>query len=76
MPVVVVVVVVSLSALAVVGVVGGDGGVAGRGSGMPKGVSSSFSLEEDATLGLAERCVRGDCALARALSLRWGCNDR
>lgn len=74
------VVVVSLSTLVVVDVVvvvvdgGGDGGgpvEAGVESHMPKGVSSSFTFEEDATpRAVAERCDRGDCALARALSLR------
>ena len=76
---VVVVIVGSLYAFVVVNVVvvvvdGGDGGgaeEAGVESDMPKGVSSSFTFEEDATLrGVAERCVRGDCVLARALSLR------
>ena len=44
------VVVMSLSALVVVVVVGGgdDGGLEAE-RGLPKGVSSSFSLEEDAT---------------------------
>jgi hypothetical protein len=73
---VVVVVVMSLPGLVVVVVVvvddddGGGGEAAAAESGMPKGVSSSFSLEEDATLGVAERCARTDCALERALSLR------
>jgi hypothetical protein len=62
----------SLSALAAVDVVDGAGGAAAAGgeSSMPKGVSSSFTLEEDATLGVAKRCAHGDCALARAQSLR------
>lgn len=80
-----VVVVVSLSdALVVVVVVvvdGGGGSGGGEGAGaeveMPKGVSSSFTLEEDATDPVAECCcVRGDCTTARALSLRRGWDDR
>jgi hypothetical protein len=43
---------------------------------MPKGVSSIFTLEEDATFLVAGWCIRGDCAAARALSLRWCCADR
>ena len=86
-PVVVVVVVSPSDALVVVVVVvvvvvdGGGGGNGGSGGGeeagaeveMPKGVSSSFTLEEDATEPVAECCcVRGDCTTARALSLRRG----
>ncbi len=66
---VLVVVVVSLSALVVVvGGGGGDGGLEAE-RGLPKGVSSSFSLEEDATDVLAGCCVRGDSAV-RTRSLR------
>jgi hypothetical protein len=43
---------------------------------MPKGVSSIFTLEEDATFLVAGWCIRGDCAAARALSLRWCCAER
>jgi hypothetical protein len=85
-PVVVVVVVSPSAALVVVVVVvDGGGGSGGSGGGeeagaeveMPKGVSSSFTLEEDATEPVAECCcVRGDCTTARALSLRRGCDDR
>jgi hypothetical protein len=38
---------------------------------VPKGVSSIFILEEDATFPVAGCCTRDDCAAARALSLRW-----
>jgi hypothetical protein len=65
------VVVVSLSALVVVVVVvggGGDGGLEAERR-LPKGVFSSFSLEEDATDVLAGCCVRGDSAV-RTRSLR------
>lgn len=48
------------------GVAGGEGE-----TGMPKGVSSIFTLDEDATFLVAGWCIRGDCAAARALSLRW-----
>lgn len=80
-----VVVVVSPSDALLVVVVDGGGGSGGSGGGeeagaeveMPKGVSSSFTLEEDATDPVAECCcVRGDCTTARALSLRRGCDDR
>jgi hypothetical protein len=43
---------------------------------VPKGVSSTFTLEEDATFPVAGWCIRDDCAAARALSLRWWCVDR
>lgn len=77
-------VVVSLSAALVVVVVDVDGGggsgggeEAGAELGMPKGVSSSFTLEEVATEPVAgRRCLRGDCTAASALFLRWGCDDR
>ena len=80
----VVVVVVSLSAALVVVVVvdddgddggggSGGGGEAGAETGMPKGVSSSLTFEEDAT---DPCCFRGDCTAARALFPRWGCEDR
>jgi hypothetical protein len=65
---VLVVVVVSLSALVVVGGGGGDGGLEAERR-LPKGVFSSFSLEEDATDVLAGCCVRGDSAV-RTRSLR------
>ena len=66
-------VVVSLCALVIEDVVDvgdGGGGEAGGESGMPKGVSSSLTLEEDATLGVAERWLRCDDTLERALSVR------
>jgi len=50
---------------------GGEGETA-----VPKGVSSIFTLEEDATFLVAGWCIRDDCAAARALSLRWWCVDR
>jgi len=79
---VVVVVVVSLSAAPVVAVVddddndgggGSGGGEAGAETGMPKGVSSSLTFEEDAT---DPCCFRGDCTAARALFPRRGCDGR
>jgi len=80
----VVCVVVSPSATSVVVVVDGDGGggsgggeEAGAETGMPKGVSSSLTLEEDATDPVAgRRCVRGDCMAVWAVFLRWGCDAR
>jgi len=74
-------VVVSLSVALVVVVVDVDGGggsgggeEAGAELGRPKGVSSSFTLEEVATEPVAGR--RGDCTAAWALFLRWGCDER
>ena len=60
-------------AASALGVAGGEGE-----TGMPKGVSSIFTLEEDATFLVAGCCIRGGCAAARALSLRWWwwCVDR
>jgi len=77
-------VVVSPSAAPLVVVVEDDGGggsgggeEAGAELGMPKGVSSSLTFEEDATDPVAgRRCVRGDGTAALAVFLRWGCDAR
>jgi hypothetical protein len=65
--------VVEVLLLLVLGGAAGAGAGAGAAGGsepaMPKGVSSSFILEEDATFLVAGRTR--DCAAARALSLRW-----
>jgi hypothetical protein len=67
--------VVEVLLLLVLGGAAGAGAGAGAGAAggsepaMPKGVSSSFILEEDATFLVAGRTR--DCAAARALSLRW-----
>jgi hypothetical protein len=48
---------------------------AGVGTGVPKGVSSSFTLEEDATWPVAGMCVGRRCMAERARWLRV-CDDR
>lgn len=55
-----------------VGGAGGEFGGESPATPMPKGVFSSFTLEEDATF-LVAGCTRGwgDCAETRVLSLRW-----
>jgi hypothetical protein len=67
-----VVVVVSVSS----STLGVDDAAAAAGPGMPKGVSSSLTLEDDATRLVVGSCVRGGCAPTRALSLRRCCDER
>jgi hypothetical protein len=50
--------------------------IGGVGTGMPKGVSSSFTLEEEATWPVAETCVGRERREECARSIRVCCDDR